>query len=124
MTKRTESFDYRKKFIAYSWGFLSALVLIYLAYFAVVNGWFEGTTLAIWLLAIATVQFFVQMIVFLHIFDESKPRWTLWSIVYSFAMLLIIVVASLWIMHNMNYNMHMTPQQMEEFMLEQNKKGF
>ena len=40
------------------------------------------------------------------------------------AMLLIIVVGSLWIMANMNYNMHMSPEQIKDYMIEQNKKGF
>ena len=116
--------EYKKAFYRYCWGFIAALVLVYLAYFGVTKQWLEGTWLAAFLLVIAGVQFFLQMVVFLHVRQEAKPKWTLWSIIYTFAMVLIIVVASLWIMANMNYNMHMSPEQMQEFMIEQNKKGF
>lgn len=116
---------YRKGVYKYAIGLGFALLIVYTMYFAVVGRWFEATMLAAFLLVLAAVQFGLQMIVFLHVLDESdRPRWTLWSIIYSFLMMLIIVVASLWIMENMNYNMHMSPEQMHEFMLEQNKKGF
>ncbi len=115
---------YKKALYRYCGGFIAALVLVYAMYFTTVNGWLSGAPLAALLLGLALVQFGVQMVVFLHVFDEAKPRWTLWSIIYSFVMLLIIVLASLWIMANLNYNMHMTPEQMEQYMLEQNKKGF
>lgn len=115
---------YRLGLYKYAIGFGVALLIVYVMYFAVMGQWLESTALAVLLLSLAAVQFGLQMIVFLHALEESRPRWTLWSIIYSFAMMLIIVVASLWIMHNMNYNMHMSPEQMREFMLEQNKKGF
>lgn len=116
--------EYKKQFYRYSVGFVIALVLVYIAFFTTVNNWLGGNALAVLLMVVASAQLFVQMWLFLHVSDESKPRWTLWSILYTGAMLLIIVVASLWIMANMNYNMHATPEQMKEFMLEQNKKGF
>lgn len=115
---------YRAHIRRYVYGLIAAVSLVYLAYFAVVGEWFVGASLAAWLLILAGVQFVVQLVVFLHVGQESKPRWTMWSIIYTMLMLLIIVVASLWIMANMNYNMHMSPEQMQEFMLEQNKKGF
>lgn len=116
--------QYKRAFYRYCYGLIIGLVLVYIAYFTATNGWLDGGALAGLLLGVALPQFLVQMIVFLHVGDEKQPRWTLWSILYVFAMLAIIVGASLWIMANMNYNMHMTPEQMEEYMLEQNKKGF
>ena len=116
--------EYTQIYRRYLLGFGGGLALVFTAYFAVTNAWLAGMALAGALLLIALVQFVVQMVVFLHVLDEKKPRWTLWSIGYTVVMLLIIVLASLWIMANMNYNMHMTPEQMQEFMLEQNKKGF
>lgn len=116
--------QYQRGLLRYALGFGVALVIVYVMYFATVERWLEATALLALLIVLATIQFGLQMVVFLHALDERRPRWTLWSIVYSFAMMLIIVVASLWIMHNMNYNMHMSPEQMTEFMEEQNKKGF
>lgn len=116
--------QYRLGVYRYAIGFGVALLIVYAMYFAATERWLESTALIGLLLVLATIQFGLQMVVFLHALEEDKPRWTLWSIVYSFAMMLIIVVASLWIMQSMNYNMHMTPDQMEQFMLEQNEKGF
>lgn len=119
-----DELNYRRAYNKYAYGFGGALTLTVLAYNAVVLDWFSGTSLAAYLLALAAIQLVLQMVVFLHVGQERKPRWTLWSIVYTVIMLLIVVVASLWIMANMNYNMHYSPEQMQEFMLEQNKKGF
>ncbi len=120
LTNRT----YRHEQLRYVAGFFTVLGLIMVAYMSVVYEWLDGVALVAALLVIAAAQFIIQLVVFLHVGDEQKPRWTLWSIIYTMVMMLIIVVASLWIMANMNYNMMMTPEQMQEFMLQQNKKGF
>jgi hypothetical protein len=39
-------------------------------------------------------------------------------------MLVVIVAGSLWIMNNLNYNMMMTPEQMDAYMSKQREKGF
>lgn len=121
---RKQPDSYGRDYYRYSWGFILALLITYAAYFSVTAGNFGRTALAVILLALATVQLIVQMAVFLHVGLDKKKRWTLGSIVYMFIMVLIVVVGSLWIMHNMNYNMHMSPEQMKEFMIDQNKKGF
>jgi cytochrome o ubiquinol oxidase operon protein cyoD len=115
--------EYKRRYYRYASGFIAALAVMYGAYFATLNGWF-GNYLPHILLTFAAVQFVVQLVVFLHVGQESKPRFTLWSVVYGFIMMLIIVVASLWIMANMNYNMHLSPDRMNEYMLQQNKKGY
>ena len=103
------AFDYY--YHQYELGFIGALIITYVAYFGAINQWF-GSLLPGVLLALATAQFFIQMVVFLHLGKEDKPRYTLISGVYVFLMRLIIVVVSLWIMKNMNYNMHAAPEQM------------
>ncbi len=110
--------------LRYAIGLSLALATTYLAFFAAVNQWFSQGGLAFFLLLTATAQFVVQLVLFLHVNQESKPRWTIWSIVFIFLMMLVVVVGTLWIMANLNYNMHTTPEQMQQYMLEQNKKGF
>jgi len=39
-------------------------------------------------------------------------------------MMLVIVIGSLWIMQNLDYRMGMSGEAMNEYMKEQNKKGF
>lgn len=117
--------QYRKEFYRYAGGLMVAFGLTYAIYMAATEQWFERVALAGFLLTAASLQLIVQLVVFLHVGrKENGPRWTLLSIIYTVLMLAIIVGGSLWIMANMNYNMHMSPEQMQEFMLEQNKKGF
>lgn len=115
---------YRQEYYKYSAGFIAALLLTYAAYFSATGQWLEGIWLGAFLLTLALVQTILQITVFLHIGKDKASRLPLWSLIYMVFMVLIIVLASIWIMSNMNYNMHMSPEQMEEFMIEQNSKGF
>lgn len=116
--------QYQRTYRRYSLGFAAALVITYAAYLTTTQQWLSGAWLAAGLLGLAIIQLVVQLVVFLHVAHEKKPRWTLYSIIYSVIMMLIVVLGSLWVMYNLNYNMHATPEQMNEYMLEQNKKGF
>lgn len=123
MEVETSEQKYKQSLYRYASGFMTALALTYLIYFATTEQWFERTGLAAFILTLAVVQLILQLVVFLHL-GQKNMRLTRISVIYGFIMLTIIVVASLWVMANMNYNMHMSPEQMQEFMLEQNKKGF
>lgn len=124
MTKHTGSTNFRTERINYILGFIGAAVLTLLAYFSVTSAWFSATQTAAFVLALAVVQLLVQSYYFLHLKNESKPRWKSWTYLYTLAMMLIVVVGSIWVMYNLNYRMGMSGDQMEEYMLEQNKKGF
>ena len=114
---------YRQAIYRYASGFIAALALVYVVYFATTGQWFGRVGLAVLILSAAILQLIVQLVVFLHL-GRDGGKLTMWSIIYGFVMTLIIVGGSLWIMANMNYNMHMSPEQMHEYMIEQNKKGF
>lgn len=122
MTKIEQA--YQREYRRYAAGLLAALCFTYAIYLITTQHALEGAVLAGVLLVIAIAQLVVQMVVFLHIFDETKPRWTLWSLVYSVIMMMIVVIGSLWVMYNLNYNMHISPEQMKDYMINQNKKGF
>ncbi len=115
--------EYKQAMYRYASGFIAALALVYLVYFATTEQWFGRVGLAIFIMGLAVVQLVIQLVVFLHI-GQKGARLTMWSMIYGFIMTLIIVGGSIWIMANMNYNMHMSPEQMHEYMVEQNKKGF
>ena len=105
-------------------GFILSLVLTIAAYGLVMSGG-AGSRIIILLGVLAIVQMFVQLVFFLHLGDDAKPRMKLWSFVFMAVTLLIIVAGSIWIMHNMNYNMtHMTPEQKNDYMMEERDKGF
>ncbi len=71
----------------------------------------------------AALQLVVQVVFFLHIGEDAKPRWKSISFAFTSFVILILVGGSLWIMYNLNYHT-MTQTQMYEYIETQNKKGF
>lgn len=67
---------------------------------------------------LALAQFAAQIYFFLHLGRETKPRWKLLVLFFMILVVLIVVIGSIWIMYNLNY--HMTPQQINTYMLNQN----
>jgi cytochrome o ubiquinol oxidase operon protein cyoD len=74
------------------------------------------------LLALAVVQLFIQLICFMHLADESGPRWKLGALVSALGIILIVVVGSIWIMDHLNYNMMASPADMNAYI--QSQDGF
>jgi cytochrome o ubiquinol oxidase subunit IV len=106
-------------------GFVISLVLTLAAYFLVTGNTVTGLGVLIVLGALALMQFFAQMIFFLHIGDEKRPRYKRAAALFMGVVLVIIVGGSLWIMYNLNYNMmQMEPMQKDEYMNSQRDKGF
>ena len=54
---------------------------------------------------LAGFQLIIQSVFFLHLSAERRARLTLVSTLFTVLVVLTIVVGSLWIMHNLNYNM-------------------
>lgn len=112
--------------VGYMIGFLASLLLTLGAY-AVATGASLGLSmnvLAFLLLSLAVLQLLFQLRFFLHVGSETGPKWHSLSFVFTVIMLLIVVVGSLWVMFNLNYRMGMSSEQMNQYMIEQNKKGF
>ena len=68
---------------------------------------------------LAIAQLFVQLFCFLHVGQEARPRWNLIVFLYAAFLVVILVIGTMWIMSNLNYNMGMSPQQMDTYMLDQ-----
>lgn len=106
-------------------GFVLAVCLTLAAYFVVANHWLYGVWAVVAVVALAIVQLLVQLIFFLHLGREGKPRWNLAAFFFMLIFLFIIIAGSLWIMYNLNYNMtRMTPGQMDTYMKQQSNAGF
>jgi cytochrome o ubiquinol oxidase operon protein cyoD len=108
---------------SYILGYVLSLALTLVAYFSVVNRWFDGWSLVTVIIVLALTQFVVQVDLFLHIGNERKPKWNMMAFVFMIFTVATIVIGSLWIMNNLNYNM-MSQHEMDEYMLKQSKKGF
>lgn len=105
------------RYTSYLVGFLLSIFATLLVFYIVINHLWPKETLFYLILVIATVQLGVQSVFFLHI--GRGNRWQ--SITYWFTLLVvaIIVIGTIWVMNNLNYNMmHMTPDQMQLYMKE------
>jgi cytochrome o ubiquinol oxidase subunit IV len=71
----------------------------------------------------AVIQLFIQLILFLHLGEEKKPRWNLFSFLFMSLVVIIVVVGSLWIMANLNYRM-MSPDTLEKQIDKASTSGF
>lgn len=83
---------------------LSAFALVW-AYQSSDNQLFNRGLLLGFLAVLAVLQLFVQSVFFLHLSAERKARLTLLSTVFTIVVTMTIVIGSLWIMQNLNYNM-------------------
>jgi cytochrome o ubiquinol oxidase operon protein cyoD len=62
-------------------------------------------TFMLWALSfLAITQLFVQLIFFLHLDRESKPRWNNTVLAFAAIVVIILVGGSIWIMTNLNYH--------------------
>lgn len=111
--------------LKYIYGFTGALILSVLGYIMVVGNWFNSasSTMAA-LLLLAAVQLFVQLVCFLHLGIHKRSLLRTVSIEFTIVMMLVIVIGSIWVMRNLDYRMGMSGEAMNEYMIEQNKKGF
>jgi len=105
------------KYISYFVGFGLSIATTLLAYFFVVNELLPKEMLIYVVMAIAVVQLVVQLVFFLHL--GRGNRWKVATFAFAAIVVLVVVVGSLWIMHNLDYNMmQMTPDQMTQYMNE------
>ena len=65
---------------------------------------YSDTTLIVTIVVLAIVQLQVQLLFFLHLARESKPRWNLTVFTLMLTVVGILVAGSLWIMANLNYH--------------------
>ena len=106
--------DQQKKLaMAYSTGFILSLLLTIIPYLLGVNKRLAGNVLVVALMAFALVQLAIQLIFFLHLGAEKKPRWNQMVFAFMALIVLIVVGGSLWIMNNLNY--HMDPREVEQY---------
>lgn len=123
MTQRQD--EMRRTLLGYSIGFITSLVLTFGAYILASGQVVTGTELIIVLGGLALIQMLVQLVFFLHMADESRPRFRLVSFGFMTIILAIVVGGSLWIMYHLNYNMmNMSSHEKDSYMTSQKDKGF
>lgn len=82
----------------YTLGFILSIVLTIIPLVIVLNGLLSKQGTIVVILIAAVLQFLVQMIFFMHIKDEEKPRYNLMALILGLVILVTIVAGSIWIM--------------------------
>jgi cytochrome o ubiquinol oxidase operon protein cyoD len=90
---------------SYIIGFGLSLLFTFVPYYLLTRQSLSGNALLVTILGCAVVQMVIQVVFFLHLGREPKPRWNLLFFMNTIAIILFIVVASIWIMNHLHYNM-------------------
>lgn len=90
---------------SYIIGFILSILLTVVPYFLVVNHVVSLEVTVGLVVVLGVLQLLVQLIFFLHLGMAPEQRSNLMSFIFTLLILLILVVGTLWIMYNMNYNM-------------------
>jgi cytochrome o ubiquinol oxidase subunit IV len=86
-------------------GFVLSFVLIIAAYRIVTHHHLSGISLSLTIFGVAITQAIIQLVFFLHLGLESKPHWNTITFFFTLLVIVLIIGGSLWIMHNINYDL-------------------
>ena len=90
---------------SYIIGLLLSLILTLTSFTLVGYRLMSTVHLYLFLVLLALVQLFVQVICFLRLNASPAGRWNLMPFLFTILVVLVLVIGSLWIMINLNYNM-------------------
>ncbi len=90
---------------SYVIGFALSLVFTLIPYYMVVNKSLTGNALLATIIGFAVIQLVIQVVFFLHLGREKKPRWNLLFLISTIGIILLVVVGSIWIMSHLYHNM-------------------
>ncbi|GLQ51395.1 cytochrome o ubiquinol oxidase subunit IV [Dyella flava] len=90
---------------SYTVGFVLSLVLTVLSFGCVMSGAVPQHLVVPGIVVFCVVQLLVQLVFFLHMGTAPEQRSNLSIGVFSLLIIAIVVVGSVWVMHNMNAHM-------------------
>lgn len=87
---------------SYIIGFIASIILTGASFFLVFFRLISGISLIYTIVGLALTQAIFQLLFFLHVGQEDKPRWE--TLVFYFMVLVLVIIAggSLWIMYDLN----------------------
>ncbi|KMZ11678.1 Cytochrome O ubiquinol oxidase subunit IV [Candidatus Burkholderia humilis] len=83
-------------------GYFVGFVLTVASFWSVKSGAFTGENAIIALAVLAAVQVVVHVVFFLHVNTSKGQRWHATSFAYTILMSLILIVGTVWVMHNVH----------------------
>jgi cytochrome o ubiquinol oxidase operon protein cyoD len=98
---------------SYLTGFILSVVLTLASFGVVMSGKVPHDLMMPGIVVFGVAQLVVQLVYFLHMGTSPTQRGNLSIMLFTILILAIVVVGSLWVLHNMNVNMmHPTSQMM------------
>ncbi|AIF48434.1 cytochrome o ubiquinol oxidase subunit IV [Dyella japonica] len=99
---------------SYLIGFVLSVVLTLASFGVVMSGKVPHDLMMPGIVVFGVAQLIVQLVYFLHMGTSPSQRGNLSIMLFTILILAIVVVGSLWVLHNMNVNMmhptsHMVP---------------
>ena len=91
----------------YMTGFILSIILTVIPFWMVMTGSASPAVILGTILAMAVVQILVHLVCVLHMNSKSDEGWNMTAFVFTVLIIAILVVGSIWIMWNLNYNMMM-----------------
>lgn len=87
---------------SYLIGFFFSLALTLVSFYLVIEHVLPSQTLVYVIAGLAVTQAIIQVIFFLHLGKETKPRLNLIIFLFMLLVVVILVFGSIWIMFNLN----------------------
>ena len=92
-------------FGSYTAGFILSVLLTAAAFGLIMTGSLTGHNALLAIAGLAFVQIVVHLVFFLHMNTSSAQRWNVMAFGFTVLTAVILIVGSLWIMHNVSMNM-------------------
>ena len=89
----------------YAVGFILSVILTAAAFAVVMSRVMAPEPTVFTIAGLAAVQVMVHLVCFLHLSTASAQRWNVTAMAFAVVVVVILIVGSLWIMHNMSDHM-------------------
>jgi cytochrome o ubiquinol oxidase subunit IV len=89
----------------YAIGFVLSVILTAIPFALVMAKMLPANLTAPIILGFAAVQMVVHMIYFLHLNAKVEGGWSMLALVFTAALVIIMLAGSIWVMYHMNTNM-------------------
>lgn len=83
---------------SYVIGFVLSIIFTIIPLAAVMNHWLNKTGTIALIMAMAVIQLLIQLIFFMHLKEEEKPRYNLMALLVGTLIVVTVVAGSIWIM--------------------------
>ena len=95
----------RKAMRSYVIGFVGSLLCTIIPYILITQHIYDKNGLLWGVTFFGIAQLLIQVLFFLHLPAKVKPYWDLLVFFFTLLIVAFLVIGSLWIMYNLNYNL-------------------